>query len=249
MTQRLAFWACVVIQLCGLVTGRLGQSSLRYTQDFSLVDAWDADQVAGRWARAQATQIDPGSDPMFNPALSTDFAQVLGGDGGAATADGNLDQNLVEMSARTDAGLNSDAETRDLSTPYFEPDRTLQNSFDVNAGEPDDLPTGGFGDNLQLAENAVSPKGGQFGDNLKLASSELMSDSQLRGNIHRIYTQIVPASLRARPAPPKGRLPVTIWDGKTAGSAESAIWDMPVASGLSYDAPLVTKQFDVGTLS
>lgn len=229
-----------------MALSRLSQSNLRYSEDFSYVDAWDADQVAGRWARAQAPQSGP--DPMFMPSLGTDFSQVEGVDGSEAT-DRNLDRNLQEMSERTDAHINSDAETRDLAAPYFEPDRTLETSFDVNAAEPDDLPTGGFGDNLQLAENAVAPKGGQFGDNLRLASSELMSDSQLRGNLRHVYTETVPVSMQTRPAPPKGKLPATLWDAPTAGSAGSTLWDMPIVSKLGFDAPLVTRQFDVGSLS
>lgn len=240
MMTRFGLSSIVVIQSRIFAMGRLGQSNWQYTRDFSLVDAWDADQVAGRWSRAQAPQVGP--DSMFMPSLSTDFMQVDGGDN-------NLDLNLQEMSDRTDVDLKSDAETRDLETPYLEPERTLQSSFAANAAEPGGLPIDRFRSNLQLAENAVNPAGGQFRDNLKLASSELMSDSQLRGNLHRVYVQTVPASVRAQRAPPKGKLPSTIWDAPTAGSAASAIWDMPVASGLSYDAPLVTRQFDSGTLS
>merc|ERR1719238_2078905 len=118
------------------------------------------------------------------PALGTDFSEVAGEGGGEVVADRTLDSNLQEMSKRTDAGLDSDAETRDLATPYFEPSRTLLTSWDVTATDPEELSTGGFRENLQLAENAVTPKGGGFVDNLKLASDELMSDSQLRGNLH-----------------------------------------------------------------
>lgn len=247
--HRLGLYLVVAAQLCNVAVSKLSQSNLRYNalEDTSYVDAWDADQVATRWSRAQAPQ--QGADPMFMPALGTDFSEVAGGGDGETMADRNLDHNLNEMSERTEAGLSSDAETRDLAIPYFEPGRTLQTSFDVNAADPEELPTGGFGENLQLAENVVAPKGGGFEDNLQLASNELMSDSKLRGNLHRVFVETVPASMAARPAPPKGKVPITIWDAPTSGSAASAVWDMPIASGISFDAPLVTKQFDVGTLS
>lgn len=242
-------WSFVALQSCSLAMSRLSQSNLRYNalEDTSYVDAWDAEQAATQFVRAQAPQ--QGSDPMFMPALGTDFSEVAGEGGGEVVADRTLDSNLQEMSKRTDAGLDSDAETRDLATPYFEPSRTLLTSWDVTATDPEELSTGGFRENLQLAENAVTPKGGGFVDNLKLASDELMSDSQLRGNLHRVFVETVPASIAARPGPGKGKLPTSMWDAKTSGSAASAIWDMPIASGISFDAPLVSKSFDVGTLS